>query len=150
MANFSKQYGKVEQRYEYDNSGMDEERAEKISARGRALSTPKTKPGISPTIFTDFLLDSAVFLDLSDMSSYLPELKEMVVTVPLGGDLARDHLSLISRLTTYARKKETGGFALLSQALQYGLFYPDMPYGNEIIRNPEDGEVLIRVPQHEE
>lgn len=150
VANFSKQYGKVEQRYEYENSGMDDDRAEKISARGRALSTPKTKPGISPTIFTDFLLDSAVFLDLSDMSSYLPELKEMVVTVPLRGDLARDHQSLISRLTTYARKKETGGFALLSQALQYGLFYPDMPYGNEIIRNPEDGEVLIRVPQHEE
>ena len=30
---------------------------------------------ISPTIFTDFLLDCAVFLDLSDMSSYLPDLK---------------------------------------------------------------------------
>ena len=150
VANFSKQYGKVEQRYEYAGSSSDEELAEKVSARGRSLSSPKTKPGISPTIFTDFLLDCAVFLDLSDMSSYLPDLKEMVVTVPMARDVARDHSILVSRLTAYAKRRESGGFALLSQALQYGLFYPDMPYGNEEIRNPVDGDILIRAAQHDE
>lgn len=150
VANFSKQYGKVEQRYEYAGSSSDENLAEKVSARGRSLSSPKTKPGISPTIFTDFLLDCAVFLDLSDMSSYLPDLKEMVVTVPMARDVARDHSILVSRLTSYAKRRESGGFALLSQALQYGLFYPDMPYGNEEIRNPVDGDILIRAAQHDE
>lgn len=114
----------MEQRYEYAGSSSDEELAEKVSARGRSLSSPKTKPGISPTIFTDFLLDCAVFLDLSDMSSYLPDLKEMVVTVPMARDVARDYSILVSRLTAYAKRRESGGFALLSQALQYGLFYP--------------------------
>lgn len=97
-----------------------------------------------------FLLDCAVFLDLSDMSSYLPDLKEMVVTVPMARDVARDHSILVSRLTSYAKRRESGGFALLSQALQYGLFYPDMPYGNEEIRNPVDGDILIRAAQHDE
>lgn len=108
--------------YEYAGSSSEEDLAEKVSARGRSLSSPKTKPGISPTIFTDFLLDCAVFLDLSDMSSYLPDLKEMVVTVPMAREVARDHSILVSRLTAYAKRRESGGFALLSQALQYGLF----------------------------
>lgn len=29
-------------------------------------------------------------------------------------------------------------------------FYPDMPYGNEEIRNPVDGDILIRAAQHDE
>lgn len=33
-----------------------------------------------------------------------------------------DHSILVSRLTAYAKRRESGGFALLSQALQYGLF----------------------------
>ena len=116
---------------------------ESICPRPEFIVT-KDKAGISPTIFTDFLLDCAVFLDLSDMSSYLPDLKEMVVTVPMARDVARDYSILVSRLTAYAKRRESGGFALLSQALQYGLFYPDMPYGNEEIRNPVDGDILIR------
>ena len=84
------------------------------------------------------------------MSSYLPDLKEMVVTVPMAREVARDHSILVSRLTAYAKRRESGGFALLSQALQYGLFYPDMPYGNEEIRNPVDGDILIRAAQHDE
>ena len=44
VANFSKQYGKVEQRYEYAGSSSDEELAEKVSARGRSLSSFSTVP----------------------------------------------------------------------------------------------------------
>ena len=72
------------------------------------------------------------------------------MTVPMAREVARDHSILVSRLTAYAKRRESGGFALLSQALQYGLFYPDMPYGNEEIRNPVDGDILIRAAQHDE
>ena len=72
------------------------------------------------------------------------------MTVPMARDVARDYSILVSRLTAYAKRRESGGFALLSQALQYGLFYPDMPYGNEEIRNPVNGDILIRAAQHDE
>ena len=67
----------------------------------------KDKAGNQPTIFTDFLLDCAVFLDpFGLMSSYLPDLKEMVVTVPMAREVARDHSILVSRLTAYAKEEK--------------------------------------------
>lgn len=65
---FCKQYGSVETLYEY--SGREE--TYNGSSRGRQLESPKMKPGISPMLYVDFLLDRSVMLDITDLSKYLP------------------------------------------------------------------------------
>lgn len=55
----------------------------------------------------DFLLDRTTFLDLSDMSRYLPKLKENVVSVhyetELEEDMKSSYLQVINKLTTASR-----------------------------------------------
>ncbi len=143
---FSKKYGSIETVYEARKGYVDDEDvAFKSSSRGRVIVPPRVKPGISPLLFTDFLLDKAVFLDLSDLSSYLPPLKEQVVLVDTPDDVARAYGSTLGTLKTAAREK--GGRAVLSTMLQFGLSYPDKPYGVKDIMHPLFEDTLIcRVP----
>lgn len=53
-----------------------------IQGRGKQMSRrEKTLPGISPLLFTNFMLDSAVFLRLMEMHAHLPEFNERVHTI---------------------------------------------------------------------
>lgn len=140
---FSEQYGKVEKQFEYHG---DENSVYRASCKGKQVGTPKVKPGISPLIFMDFLLDRTTFLDLSDMSKYLPELKEKVVSVKGEGESEKELLSsyhcVIRALKEAAREKGNGGMALLSKMLQFSLSYLDKPYGVEPILSPTHGGII--------
>lgn len=139
---FSDVYGKVEREFEYSDEGNY-----RVSCKGKQIGQPKTKPGISPLIFMDFLLDRTTFLDLSDMSKYLPKLKEYVVSVPATSDVETEMMHsykrVIDGLREASRKKESGGFALLSQMLQFSLSYPDKPYGVPDILSPTNGSCVV-------
>ena len=86
------------------------------------LSSPKTKPGISPTIFTDFFAGLCRFSGPFGHVILFAGSKGDGCDRSMAREVARDHSILVSRLTAYAKRRESGGFALLSQALQYGLF----------------------------
>ena len=131
VLNFSRIYGAVETLYE---AGSDEDGVRNAQSRGRQISSPRVKPGISPKLFTDFLLDKAVFLDLSDLSKYLPKLNEQVVTCELPDEVRENYGYVLNNLKEASRKK--GGRSLLSTMLQFGLSYPDKPYGRGPIMHP--------------
>ncbi|WP_026653373.1 DEAD/DEAH box helicase [Butyrivibrio proteoclasticus] len=153
VMDFARQYGCVEtvyeaksRRYGYGNDDEDEFRS---MSKGRVIKSPRIKPGISPLLFTDFLLDKAVFLDLSDLSSYLPKLKEEVVLTEEPDNVKASYSRVIDNLKTAS--KEKGGRALLSTMLQFGLSYPDKPYGYNPIMHPLFADTLVtNVPSHDE
>ena len=126
------------------------------TSKGRQIGAPKERPGISPLIFTDFLLDSTVFLDLSDMSKYLPPLKEYVETVTIPKTIEEDSGNIIdnpeyevqehyNRVLTVLKQasKAKGGRAVLSSLLQFSLSYLDHPYATEAIKNSLNGQVIV-------
>lgn len=151
---FARKYGTVETEYQ---SGDDDDSESKYnqSSKGRQLGSPKAKPGISPLIFSDFLLDKTVFLDLSDMSKFLPPLKEKVVRVNvpemiedetgchrnLEWDCMMSYKGVIRKLKEIARSEE--GRGVLSMMLQFSLSYLDHPYGVPDILSPSTGEILV-------
>lgn len=139
---FSERYGNIEKRFEYSDMGSGDYNA---CCKGKQKSSPKVKPGISPMIFMDFLLDKTTFLDLSDMSRYLPPLREIVVSVPPETDTERDMLhhcrEVVDKLK-HASKEKENGFGLLSEMLQFSLSYPDKPYGAGAIKSPRTGAVI--------
>lgn len=139
---FCKYYGAVETRYEAKKNPRTSEL--NAMSRGKKLGQPKLKPGISPVLFIDFLMDKSVFLDLSDLSRYLPPLKEMVTSVPCPDDVKFSYDNAIAQLNAETRKP--GGFALRSTALQLGLSYPDRPYGISPILHPYYENQLVVAP----
>lgn len=140
---FSEQYGRVEKSYQYEDNGSGDYNA---SCKGRQRSTPKVKPGINPMIFLDFLYDKTTFLDLMDMSKYLPKLKEQVVSVPVETEAEQDMIAAyrqtVDTLKRVSKDTAAGGFGVLSQCLQFSLSYPDKPYGLSSILSPRTGAAI--------
>ncbi len=136
---FAEEYGSVEREYE-----IEEDKGNYSTyVRGRQKGSPKTKPGISPRVYTDFLLDRAVFLDISDMSKYLPAFKEKVVAVKMEDDVYDDYRQVIDILEKEGKKN----LAIQSRKLQFALSYPDKPFSSErCIVHPKTGDPIVLIP----
>lgn len=139
---FVERYGTVATEYEVDK---DNKGNYNTMSRGRQLGSPKCRPGISSKIFTDFLLDKAVFLNLSDMSSYLPPLVESVEYVPLEDEVCQRYNNVRTKLKEAMFKKQLGK-SILGTFLQFSLSYTDKPYGREDILSPIDGSLIVKMP----
>lgn len=144
---FAYTYGTVKKIYEMVDEST-KETCYNQKSKGRQIGAPKVKPGISPLIFRDFLLDKTVFLDLSDMSRFLPPLKEEVVTVDVPAQIEDKDGNLISNPEFECQQfykqliDNLKGQGVFSMVLQYSLSYLDKPYGIEPIRSPYTGLVL--------
>ncbi len=141
---FSKQYGCVETVHEADDD--DTEYRRNSSSRGKQIGQPRVKPGISPLVYVDFLLDKAVFLDLSDLSKYLPKLYEKVEIIPQEKDTAEGYQRTIDILKASLRRPE--GKKMMSYVLNFGLSYPDKPYGRKPIMSITMNDVLVANPEN--
>lgn len=135
---FSEMYGTIETVYECNK----EDSIHNVSSRGRVLTSPKCTPGISPLIFSEFLMGKAVFLDLSDMSRYLPDYKEEVRFVPLEDEIKEEYSRVTRDLKKLIKTKE--GKMILSSYLQFALSYTDKPYCRRAIVSPSEGHILAR------
>lgn len=140
---FAKTYGTVET--DYQVSETDDEEEINVSSKGRQMGSPKVKPGISPLIFSDFLLDKAVFLDLSDMSRFLPKFHEVVELVYPENEAEEESIRCYKKdIECLKEHAKVEGRSILSTMLQYSLSYPDHPYGVEPIQSIFTGDVLLR------
>jgi len=138
--NFVREYGVLEEIRTFNN--MEQYN---ISSKAKKIAKPSCKPGINPLIYPHFLLDRAVFLDLSLMKAYLPPLKEYVELVEMDTDVSEEY----SRLQDEFKEllKMDIGSKLVSTMTQTLLGYVDMPQNVAPILNPKTGSVLL-TPQH--
>ena len=125
---FCKDYGSVETVYEY---GGNADAVYNANSRGRQLQQPRVMPGISPVLFVDFLLDRCVFLDITDLSKYLPPLYERVVTCDLPKEVGKAYDYTVEEIKESLHTAE--GRSAMTSILQFGLSYPDKPYGRKDI-----------------
>lgn len=146
VMDFARKYGSIVSRYELKPNYNGTYNS---NSRGRQIGRPKIGPGISPLLFTDFLLDKAIFLDLSDLSKYLPPLKEMVEVVKTPEEVVVPYKYVCENLKQASQRG--GGMGLLSTMLQFGLSYPDKPYGRSPVMHPYIKDCLVtQVPAVEE
>ena len=145
---FCEDYGCVERSFAVSESG---DGIYNTSCRGKQLGSPRVRPGISPLIFMDYLLDRCTFLDLSDMSKYLPTLKESVIEVSPKGtaeeQVFTNYKGVCQKLMEMSKTK--GGRGILGTAIQFGLSFMDKPYGVSPIKSPYDGSELVEAPNDE-
>lgn len=101
----------------------------------------KELPGVSPLVFTKFLLENAVFISLEDIGEGLPGYEEIPVPVQMDAELTAGYQELESSMHSLI-KGRYNRTKVLSQAVQMLSIYPDCPYDQPPIIHPDTGEVL--------
>ena len=104
------------------------EPAENACSDGKTTVTVKRKPGASPLLFGEFLMDTCAFVFLEDISDALPAYEESVIAVPMDLPLATAYERLEENMRE-ALKAHRGNRSVLSIMLNALLVYPDHPYG---------------------
>jgi len=121
-----------------------------VYSRGKKKNTIiKKRPGISPMVFSNYLMDKCVFLHLADIALDLPAITEEVVQVQMDETLEEAYRQLEKDLLAAVREAlKHGSKSLLGTYLNALLSYPDRPFDNEIIRdpNPEKKDCIISIP----
>lgn len=110
--------------------------------RGRRIGATKEKrlPGVSPLVFTKFLLEHAVFLSLTDMSSGLPGYEEIPVPVTMDYDLSVAYNNFEEAFRRYVGGR--GSKKALGPFIQNLAVYPDCPHMVSPIIDPETGTLI--------
>ena len=138
---FNNEYGVTENVYEVAAPDYNSNRrTSKRKLRERQL------PGVSPLVYSRFLMDSAAFLSLNDMGKDLPEYEEIPIRLQMNEDVAREYRRLEEGFKSILRSRKDIAKKVTSAFLGLLTVYPDQPYGQKPILHPITGDELI-VPQ---
>lgn len=105
-----------------------------VEPEDNRCSKPKTtvmvrrKPGASPLLFGEFLMQLCAFVFLEDISGELPPYEETYISVPMDPPMAEAYRQLEDDIRK-ALKEHRGNRSVLSTMLNTLLLYPDHPYG---------------------
>lgn len=140
---FCEQYGVVENVYEVDMSEYNSSsKAAKRKVREKFL------PGISPIVYSRFLLENAVFLSLMDMGKELPDYEEIPVFCEMEEPVRQEYDRLETEFKRIIREFPEIGNRIMAAYLNLLSAYPDQPYGYEPVYNPlvKDKEEPVIIP----
>lgn len=101
---------------------------ENACSQAKTTYSVHRRPGASPLLFGDFLMDSCAFLFLEDISEALPGYEESVIEVAMDEELKQAYAELEAKMGE-ALKAHRGNHSVLSTMLNTLLLYPDRPYG---------------------
>ena len=118
---FEKDYGVYETIRHFNLEDYHENRAPFIS---------KTKilPGINPLVFTEFLMENAVFLSLSSLSENMPNLEEIPIGIDLETELRSNYSQIRNNVATFfSTEIDSGSYRVgyTEKLLQFLHSYPD-------------------------
>lgn len=137
---FAEKYGIIEETHEVEKDSADH--AYSIGGTRKRIVRKKEKPGVSPALLTDFLLDCSVFMRLSDISSKLPDFEEEVRTIPMMDKQRSEYDTLENNLTDYVRRAlMMGNRSAISKLLQPLLAYPDGARAGEEVLDGSGGVI---------
>jgi len=114
-------------------------------SKAKSTSVVRRKPGASPLLFGEFLMQLCAFVFLEDISDELPPYEESYISVPMDEDMREAYRELEDDIRE-ALKKHRGNRSVLSTMLNTLLVYPDHPYGLGTLYGSEfDGELKRKV-----
>lgn len=129
----------IENTYEQKKSDYNSNRrTTKHKTRSKKL------PGVSPRVYSRFLLEHTAFLSLSDMGKDLPDYEEIPVPLDMPGkvwDGCKQAEQILQKVLKTDRKAAN---RLLSAYLNLLTVYPDQPYDQPKIVHPIDGYTIVK------
>lgn len=128
---FDAEYGVVENAYETRDAEYNaNRRASKRKTRTRQL------PGVSPLVFSRFLLEYTAFLSLSDMGKDLPSYEEIPVALDMPEDVGECYQAVQKVLQKVLKNDRKAAQKILSAYLNLLTVYPDQPYDQPEVIHP--------------
>ena len=138
---FDDEYGVTETVYTVEDPDYN-------SNRRAARTNTKTRqlPGVSPLVFSRFLLEHTAFLSLEDMGKELPDYEEIPVPLEMEEDVKDAYKEMEKALTRVLRSDRGAARKILSAYLNLLTVYPDQPYGHPPVLHPLDGIPIVIPP----
>ena len=122
------------------------EPADNACSKAKTTSMVRRKPGASPLLFGEFLMQLCAFVFLEDISGELPPYEETYLSVAMDPPMLEAYRELEDDIRK-ALKAYKGNRSVLSTMLNTLLLYPDHPYGLGTLYGTEfDSEFGHRVP----
>lgn len=135
---FDAEYGVVENTFEETESDYaSNRRSQRTKKQSRQL------PGVSPLVYSRFLLEQTAFLSLSDMGKDLPDYEEIPVPLDMEGDVEKEYNRVEGVLKKVLKTDRKIARKILSAYLNLLTIYPDQPYDQPGIVHPISGETLV-------
>jgi hypothetical protein len=100
-------------------------------------------PGISPLVFTKFLLENCAFLCLEDISEGLPGYREVPVPCDMDDDVKQGYMEITRAFKDTCGGRSGKGMKTMSQMVNLLSVYPDQPWGQYPVVHPETGNTII-------
>ena len=101
----------------------------------------KELPGVSPLIFTKFLLNLTAFIALDQMTEGLPDYEE----IPVGIDMDQSTANGYQQIKDFFRDRVGGRQGqtkkIMSSMIKLMTQYPDAPHCKRFVTNPDTNEV---------
>ena len=135
---FNAEYGVTESVYEIAAPDYNSNRR-----TAKKKIREKQLPGVSPLVYSRFLMDSAAFLSLNDMGKNLPEYEEIPVQLQMNEDVSREYHRLEEEFKIVLRSQKDVSQKVMSAYLGLLTVYPDQPYGQPPIIHPISGNELV-------
>lgn len=127
---FTKQYGRIERTITIVNERFDPDSNRHSRGTKERKGKAKTRPGIMPSMYSDFLLDKTVFLSLDEVATELPDYQQWVKPIELDDEIKAEYRLIEDAMRQHmADLLQTGSRSALSRLLQCLIYYPDHPYG---------------------
>jgi len=101
--------------------------ADNACSKARVTTQVKRRPGASPLLFANFLMELGAFISLEDISCDLPTYTEEVIGVEMDPALRAAYRQLEDDVKR-ALKEHRGNQSVMSVGLNALLMYPDRPY----------------------
>ena len=137
-SDFDAEYGVVENTYQLEESDYNSNRrTTKRKTRSKKL------PGVSPLVYSRFLLEYTAFLSLMDMGKDLPDYEEIPVPLEMPEEVRDNYKYAERQLQEVLKSDRKAANRLLSAYLNLLTVYPDQPYGQPEIVHPIDGNVIV-------
>lgn len=100
-------------------------------------------PGVSPLVYSRFLLDKAAFLSLTDMGKDLPEYEEIPVALKMPAAVEAEYKEIEKELKFVLKNDKKAAKKILSAYLNLLTAYPDQPYEQKPVYHPLDGHPIV-------
>lgn len=135
---FNNEYGVTEMTYELEEGNYNANSRSK-----KRLLQSRQKPGVSPLVYSRFLIDCAVFLSLNDMGKHLPDYEEIPIQLDLKPEIQKEYDRIESEFRGIMNQRNATSRKLMSSFLSLMTTYPDQPYNAVPIYYPKSDQAVI-------
>lgn len=136
---FDREYGVIQTTYEKVEPEYNSNRRT-VQSR----SSTRLLPGVSPLVYSRFLMEYVVFLSLTDMGKDLPEYEEIPIPLPMPKEVEKEYDRVESVLKNVLKNDRKAAKKILSAYLNLLTAYPDQPYGHKPIYHPFYGDEIVK------